>query len=320
MIDICTPSLVDVEAAAERIGGIVRPLTVVEAGPEYGLGAEVYLALEFMQHTGSFKARGAANLFAAMLAAGTMPNAGIVSATGRNADIGFAWAAALFGIPATIFLAESATRARVDRLRGLGADVRISGRTQDQAHDNAGRFIARTGAIDAYTFDDNLTSAGAGTLLLECLAAVPELDTIVLAVGAGGMFSGVTAVAAGRGIRVVGAEPEGSCALHAALAADTVMDVEIDSIAADSLGAPRISAAALSWARARTTDVRSIVVDDDAIIRARRSLWEGYRLVVEHGSATALAALTTGAYRPSKGERVGVILCGANTDPADLRT
>ncbi|MEV6429511.1 pyridoxal-phosphate dependent enzyme [Nocardia sp. NPDC051463] len=318
MIGICTPSLVDVEAAAERIAGLVRPLTVVEAGPEYAPGAEVFLGLEFMQHTGSFKARGAANLLAAMLAAGTVPDAGIVSATGRNADIGFAWAARMFGIPATIFLAESAAKARIDRLRALGADVRVFGRTPEQARDNAGLFMARTGAIDAYTHDDNLTSAGAGTILLESLSAIPKLDTIVLAVGAGGMFSGVAAVADGRGIRVVGAEPEGSCALHAALAADAVLDVDIDSIAADSLGAPRISAAALSWAR--SAEVRSVVVDDDAIIRARRSLWEGYGLVVEHGSATALAALSTGAYRPGRGERVAVILCGANTDPTDLRT
>ncbi|MFQ6391937.1 pyridoxal-phosphate dependent enzyme [Nocardia sp. KC 131] len=289
MIDIRTPSPLDVEAAAERIAGLVRPVTVMAAGPEYGLGAEIFLALEFMQHTGSFQARGAANLFAAMLAAGTMPDAGIVSTTDHNADIGFAWAARLFGIPTTVFLAESATPARADRLRGLGARVRIGGWTQDQANDNASRFTARTGAIDAHTFDDNLTSAGAGTLLLECLTAIPKLDTIVLAVGAGGLFPGVTAVAAGRGIRVVGAEPDGSRAPHA-----------------------------LSSARARAADVRTFVVEDDAIGLARRSLWEGYRMVVEHDAATALAVLTTGAYRPSKGERVGVILCGANTDPADL--
>ncbi|WP_433523996.1 pyridoxal-phosphate dependent enzyme [Nocardia pseudovaccinii] len=142
------------------------------------------------------------------------------------------------------------------------------------------------------------------------------MDTIVLAVGAGGMFSGIAAVADHFGIRVVGAEPDGSRALNAALAAGAVLDVDVDSIAADSLGAPRVSAAALAWAEA--TDVRSVVVDDEAIVRARRQLWERHRLVVEHGSATGLAALATRAYQPRDSERIGVVLCGANTDPSDL--
>ncbi|MFI6957160.1 pyridoxal-phosphate dependent enzyme [Nocardia sp. NPDC050408] len=325
-----TPTFGEVEAAADRIAGIVRPLTIAPMGrqsddeqaagslrpsTETG-GAEIFLGLEFLQHTGSFKARGAANLMAVLIENGTMPDAGIVSATGANADIGFAWAARVFDVPATVFLAGSTRRAKVARLRALGAEVRLSGETQDHARESAHEFMAGTGAIDAYTYDDTLTSAGAGTILLEFVDAVAGLDTIVLAVGAGGMFSGIAAVADHFGIRVVGTEPDGSRALNAALAADTVLDVDVDSIAADSLGAPRVSAAALAWAKA--TDVRSVVVDDEAIVRARRQLWERYRLVVEHGSATGLAALATRAYQPRDGERIGVVLCGANTDPSDL--
>ncbi|MGW4768761.1 pyridoxal-phosphate dependent enzyme [Nocardia sp. NPDC004278] len=325
-----TPTYGEVEAAAARIAGVVRPLTIapmgrqsddeqvagsLRASTETG-GAEIFLGLEFLQHTGSFKARGAANLMAGLIETRTMPDAGIVSATGANADIGFAWAARTFDVRATVFLAGSTPRAKVARLRGLGAEVRLAGETQDHARESAHEFMASTGAIDAYTYDDNLTSAGAGTILLEFVDAVAGLDTIVLAVGAGGMFSGIAAVADHFGIRVVGTEPDGSRALNAALAAGAVLDVDVDSIAADSLGAPRVSAAALAWATA--TDVRSVVVDDDAIVRARRQLWERHRLVVEHGSATGLAALATRAYQPRDGERIGVVLCGANTDPSDL--
>ncbi|MFI5536768.1 pyridoxal-phosphate dependent enzyme [Nocardia sp. NPDC051900] len=325
-----SPTYDEVKAAAERIAGVVRPLTVAPMGrqsedeqalgslrPSAGTGgAEIFLGLEFLQHTGSFKARGAANLMAGLIETGSMPAAGIVSATGANADIGFAWAAKIFGVRATVFLAGSTPRAKVAWLRALGAEVRLAGEAQDNARESAHEFMMSTGAIDAYTYDNNLTSAGAGTILLEFMDAVAGLDTVILAVGAGGMFSGIAAVADYFGIRVVGAEPDGSRALNAALAAGTVLDVSVDSIAADSLGAPRVSAAALAWAV--STDVRLVVVDDDAIVRARRQLWDRHRLVVEHGSATGLAALATRAYQPRDGERIGVVLCGANTDPSDL--
>lgn len=310
-----TPVFDDVTAAARRIAGIVRPLTVIEADADLAPGG-VSLALEFLQHSGSFKARGAANLVAALLEADRMPHAGIVSATEGNAAIGFAWAANRFGVPATAFVSRSASAATVRRLRELGAQVRVAGATRTDARDAARRFQDECGAIEAYVYDEALTSAGAGTILLELAAARANLDTVVCAVGAGGMFSGIAAVAEKLSIRVVGAEPKGSQALHAALAADTVRTVEIDSVASDSLGAPRISPSALAWAK--SIDTRSVVVSDEAIIDARRQLWRHHRLAVEHGSATALAALLTGAYRPRPGERVGIVLCGANTDPADL--
>ncbi|MEY9933171.1 threonine dehydratase [Catenulispora sp. GP43] len=306
----------DVKDAADRLAGVIRPLTVVPADAAAVPGVRVHLALEFLQHSGSFKARAAANLTAALLEAGAMPAAGMVTSTGRNADLGAAWAGQRFGVPVTSFLARDAAPVMVERLRGFGADMRVGGASQAEAQRAAAEFAARTGAVDAYTHDEGLTSAGAGTILLELVQAVPDLDTVVVAVGAGGMFSGVTAAADAHGVRVVGAEPEGSRALRAALDAQEVRDVDVETIAADSLGAPRVSAAALAWAR--SADIRSVVVDDAAIVAARRFLWERHRLVVEHGSATALAVLREGAYRPEPGERVGVVLCGANTDPADL--
>lgn len=311
-----SPTHGDVKAALDRVSGVIRPLTVIAADAELVPGVRTFLALEFLQYTGSFKARAAANLLATMVAAGTVPAAGVVASTGLNADLGFAWAAKQFGVPITVFAARTMAPARLARLHDAGADLRVVGATQAEAQQAAAEFAAQTGAIDAYTYDEPSSSAGAGTIMLEFAAAVPDLDTLVVAVGAGGMFSGVTAAADHLGIRVVGAEPEGSQALHAALAADEVRDVRIDSIAADSLGAPRISAAALHWARA--ADVHSVVVPDTAIIEARQLLWDHHRLAVEHGSATGLAALRTAAYRPDPGESVGLILCGANTDPSDL--
>ncbi|WP_067838729.1 pyridoxal-phosphate dependent enzyme [Nocardia lijiangensis] len=224
--------------------------------------------------------------------------------------------AAVRRVPITAFLAVTAPAAKAARLRGYGAEVRVGGATQADAQRAARTFMAWTGALDAYTHDDLLTSAGAGTILLELAAAVPDLDTVVVAVGAGGMFSGITAAADSRGVRVVGAEPEGSRALHAALAAGTVLDVEIDSVAADSLGALRVCAAALAWARA--ADVHAVIVDDPTIIATRRLLWDRHRIAVEHGAATGLAAVRADSYRPRPGERVAFVLCGANTDPADL--
>ncbi|MFQ6396596.1 pyridoxal-phosphate dependent enzyme [Nocardia sp. KC 131] len=195
---------------------------MIDADADLVPDAKIVLALEFLQHTGSFKARGAANLMVALVQARRMPAVGIVSATGGNADIGFAWAAQRLGIPATVFLDRSTPSARVERLRGLGADVHVAGASKAEAQQVARRFREHTGAIDAYTHDDILTSAGAGTILLELAAACPMLDTVVCAVGAGGMFSGIAAVADSLGIRLVRAELEGSQALHTALAARAI--------------------------------------------------------------------------------------------------
>lgn len=161
-----------------------------------------------------------------------------------------------------------------------------------------------------------MIAAGAGTLLEEIVAARPDVGTVVVAVGGGGLFSGVAAAARPRGIRVVAVEPDGAQAMHAALDAGRVVDVPVASVAADSLGARRVSETALRLAQ--HADVRSVLVTDAAIVAARRHLWDERRLAVEHGAAAALAALESRAYVPEPGEKVAIVLCGANTDPADL--
>ncbi|WP_371675606.1 serine/threonine dehydratase [Streptomyces sp. NBC_01276] len=297
-----------VRAAARRVAGTIRPAAVVPAAEG------VWYALEHLQHTGSFKARGAHNFLAAHREAGALPAAGVTIASGGNAGLACAWAARAHGVPATVFLPANAPRVKVERLRGYGADVRLVGDRYAEALAACREFAADSGALSSHAYDHPLVAAGAGTLLEEIRTALPGLDTVVVAVGGGGLFAGVATAARAHGVRVVAAEPEHCRALNAALEAGRPVDVPVASVAADSLGATRVSADALAAARAG--NATSVLVPDEAITAARRALWEEHRLVVEAGAATALAALRT-AEKPL-GERVAVVLCGANTDPADL--
>lgn len=297
-----------VRAAADRIAGSVRPVAVAPAADG------VWYALEHLQHTGSFKARGAHNFLAAHHRAGTLPAAGVTIASGGNAGLACAWAARDQDVPATVFLPANAPRVKVERLRGYGAEVRLVGDRYAEALAACEEFAAHSGALSSHAYDHPLIAAGAGTLLDEIRTALPGLDAVVVAVGGGGLFAGVATAAREHGVRVIAAEPENCRALNAALAAGRPVDVAVDSVAADSLGATRVSADAL--AAAQDESVRSVLVPDAAITAARRALWEEHRIVVEAGAATALAALR-GAPEPL-GERVAVILCGANTDPGDL--
>ncbi|MFK0252685.1 serine/threonine dehydratase [Streptomyces sp. NPDC090445] len=297
-----------VRAAAGRIAGAVRPAPVVPAAEG------VWYALEYLQHTGSFKARGAHNFLAAHREAGALPDAGVAIASGGNAGLACAWAARAHFVPATVFVPVNAPRIKVEGLRRYGAEVRLVGDRFAEAQAAAREFAAASGALGSHAYDHPLVAAGAGTLLDDIRAGLPEVDTVVVAVGGGGLFAGVATAARAHGIRVVAAEPEHCRALNAALEAGRPVDVPVDSVAADSLGATRVSADAL--AAARQGDVRSVLVPDAEIGAARRALWEEHRIVVEAGAATALAALRT-APEPL-GKRVAVVLCGANTDPADL--
>ncbi|TDU74890.1 serine/threonine dehydratase [Streptomyces sp. KS 21] len=297
-----------VRAAADRIAGSVRPVGVVPAAE--GL----WYALEYLQHTGSFKARGARNFLAAHREAGTLPDAGVTIASGGNAGLACAWAARAQSVPATVFLPANAPRVKVERLRGYGAEVRLHGDRYAEALAACEEFAAASGALSSHAYDHPLIAAGAGTLLDEIRAGLPGLDTVVVAVGGGGLFAGVAAAAREHGVRVIAAEPENCRALNAALEAGRLVDVAVDSVAADSLGATRVSAAAL--AAAQEKNVRSVLVPDAAITGARRALWEEHRIVVEAGAATALAAVRNAP--ETMGERVAVVLCGANTDPGDL--
>ncbi|MBB1260432.1 threonine/serine dehydratase [Streptomyces alkaliterrae] len=327
----------DIKAAVDRTAGRVRPVALARVEPggirtDQGdaLGDrpeepyEVWLALEIMQYTGSFKARGAQNFLQAHRDAGTLPDAGVTIASGGNAGLACAWAARQQGVRATVFLPATAPEVKVAKLRGYGADVRLVGAEYAEALAACEEFASATGALASHAYGHPLIAAGAGTLMEEIHQQIPDLDTVVVAVGGGGLFAGVAAAARHHGIRTVAVEPENCRALNAAVEAGRVVDVPVDSIAADSLGARRTSAMAL--AAARQDGVHSVLVPDDKIVHARQALWDDRRLAVEHGAATALAALATPevaetakhGYRPAAGEKVAVILCGANTDLSDL--
>ncbi len=310
----------DVQEANARIGNSVRRAMVSRIGGHTNLeGAsyDLYFALEFMQHTGSFKARGAQNFIRAHREQGSLPDAGVTIASGGNAGLACALAAQEHQVPATVFLPETAPQIKVDRLRSYGADVRLVGMEYAEAQFACSEFAAGSGALVSHAYDHSLIAAGARTVMSDILSQVPDLDTVVIAVGGGGLFSGVAAVAHHHGVQTVAVEPENCRALNVALETGSPVDVPVDSVAADSLGARRVSA--MAFATAQHPLVRSILVSDQAIVQARQSLWDEYRLAVEHAAATALAgAHGAGDYLPAPGEKVCVILCGANTDPADL--
>lgn len=318
----------DVTAAAERVLGRVRPVTVAPLDPGAvrseapgGPDPEVWLALEYLQHTGSFKARGAVNFLYAHRAAGTLPDTGVTIASGGNAGLACAWAARTLGVTATVFLPAGAPPVKIAKLEEYGASVRLVDGEYADAADACEHFAEQSGALRSHAYDHPLVAAGAGTLLEELRALIPGLDTVVVAVGGGGLFAGVATAAQRHGLRTIAVEPENSRALNAALLAGRPVDVSVDSIAADALGARRASPMALR--AAQDPGSRSVLVPDRAIAAARRALWDRSRIVTELSGATALACLplagTDGAgYTPDPGERIAVVLCGANTDPSDL--
>lgn len=313
------PTYADVKAAADRIAGHTRPVVLTPADPgtvPAPGGGQVWFALEHLQYTGSFKARGAANFMLAHQESGDLPKVGVTIASGGNAGVACAWAAGLVDAAATVFLPTAAPAVKVERLKSLGAQVMSGGAAYADAAADCERYAAATGALRSHAYDDPYIAAGAGTLLDEIAAQLPGLDTVVVAVGGGGLFTGVAVAAAHHGIRVVAAEPENCRAFNAALAEGHPVDVPVDSIAADSLGATRTSEMALT--AAALADVRSVLVTDEQIIAARKLLWTNRHLPVEHAAATALAALRFGAYVPRPGERVAIVLCGGNTDTTDL--
>jgi len=262
--------------------------------------------LEFLQHSGSFKARGAM----AHLVGQPSPPAGVVAASGGNHGAAVAFAAQRLGIPATIFVPGIAAPAKLDRIRGYGADLVVVGGHYVEALAASQEHAARTGARQIHAYDAADTLLGQGTVGLELEQDAPDLDTLLVAVGGGGLIGGIAAWYEGR-VRVVAVEPDAAPTLHAALAAGQPADVEVGGIAADSLGARRVGSLMFPLAQAHVA--ASVLVTDESIRQAQAVLWDALRVVVEPGGATAFAALLHGRYRPAPGERVAVLLCGANT-------
>jgi threonine dehydratase len=267
----------------------------------------VSLKLEFLQHAGSFKSRGAFNTLLSM----PIGPAGVAAASGGNHGAAVAYAAKRLGVKARIFVPEISSPAKVAVIRSHGAEVVIGGARYADAQDACDRYVAEAGALRVHPFAAESTIVGQGTAALEWEEDGPPLDTVLVAVGGGGLISGIANWWAGR-VKVVGVEPEGSRALHAALESGRPVDVDVESVAADSLGARNVGELVYSLCR-ETVDCVALV-SDEAIRAAQSRLWRDWRMATEPGGAAALAALTSGAYRPAPGERVGVLLCGANVD------
>lgn len=297
-----------IDAAWRVIAPHVRrtPLLEVDAA-DFGMASgPLVLKLEFLQHSGSFKARGA---FASLLLR-DVPKAGVAAASGGNHGAAVAYAAHKLGVPARIFVPSISSPAKIARIRGYGADLVVGGDAYADALEACERYIAESGALSVHAYDQLETLLGQGTVAAELEAQDARIDRVLVAVGGGGLIGGMAGWYAGRA-KVVGVEPVTSCALHAALAAGRPVDVGVAGIAADSLGAKR--AGELMFPIAHRHVERVVLVDDDAIRRAQAALWDVARIAVEPGGATALAALMSGQVVPAAGERVCVLVCGANT-------
>ncbi|TIT63422.1 MAG: threonine/serine dehydratase [Mesorhizobium sp.] len=271
----------------------------------------VDLKLECLQHSGSFKARGA---FTNLLER-PVPDAGVVAASGGNHGAAVAYAAMRLGHKATIFVPEVSPQAKLDRIRGYGADLVVGGARYAEALAASERFAEETGALQIHAFNQEETLIGQGTLGLEIESDLPEIDTLLVAVGGGGLIGGIAAWYAGR-IRIVAVEPEGAPTLHRAFEAGHPVDAPAEGIAADSLAPKRVGEMMFPIAEAFVE--RSILVSDDDIIAAQKALWNRVRIISEPGGAAAFAAILSGRYAPTPGERVAVLVCGANANPANF--
>jgi len=291
-----------------RIAPHVRRTPVIEiAAEDIGLaGFTLVLKLEHTQHSGSFKARGAF----ANLTLREVPPAGVAAASGGNHGAAVAYAAHRLGHKARIFVPEISSPAKIARIRGYGADLIVGGKVYADALAACEAHIAASGALSIHAFDQIETMLGAGSVGLELEEQAPELGSLLVAVGGGGLIGGIAAWFEGR-IKVAAVEPRLAPTLNMALAAGRPVDAPMGGIAADSLAPRRIGT--LVFPIAQKHVVQSVLVEDEAIAKAQQLLWETVRLVAEPGAAAPLAALVSQAYVPARGERVGVLLSGANT-------
>jgi threonine dehydratase len=299
----------DVRDAAERIAARVRRTPVLELGELSG--ASVVAKLELLQHTGSFKPRGAFN----KLLSSDVPPAGVIAASGGNFGLAVAYAARETGVPAEIFIPATSPDAKIAKVRAEGAAVTVIDGYYAEAQEALGARQAETGAVMLHPFDQPEVIAGQGTIGIELDEQVPDLDTVLVAVGGGGLIAGIAAWFARR-VRVMGVEPARCATMTAALAAGEPVVADVGGIAADSLGSARVGDHVFPIVRDQVD--RVVLVEEDAIHAAQRAYWDECRLIVEPGGAATLAAVRSGAYRPTTGERVGVLVSGGNCDPATV--
>jgi len=297
-----------IEQTARTLTDHVRRTPVVDvAGADLDVPCRrATLKLEQLQVTGSFKPRGA---FTNLLVR-DVPPAGVVAASGGNHGAAVAYAAMRLGVAARIFVPTISSPAKVERIRRYRADLVVSGDRYADALHQSEEWAARSGAMQIHAFDQTEKILGQATLGFELSNQAPDLDTILVAVGGGGLIAGIAAWYAGR-VRIVGVEPEAAPTLTAAFAAGRPVDAPAGGIAADSLAPRRIGELVFPIARAFVE--RVVLVRDEAIVEAQRALWERLRIVAEPGGAAALAALRSGAYAAAPDERVGIVISGGNT-------
>ena len=291
----------------------IRRTPIVEVdGADFGLdGITLVLKLELLQHSGSFKARGA---FTNLLRR-EIPPAGVVAASGGNHGAAVAYAAMRLGKPARIFVPTVASPAKLDRIRGYGAELVVTGDRYADALAASEEWVVRSGALPVHAYEQVETLLGQGTVGLEFEEQDPSVDSVLVAVGGGGLIGGIAAWYEGR-TKVVGVEPELCPTLEMAMAAGRPVDAPAGGIAADSLAPRRVGE--LMFPIAQSYVERVVLVPDEAITAAQTALWRTLRVVAEPGGAAAMAAVLSGRYRARRGERVGVLVCGANTTAVSL--
>jgi threonine dehydratase len=296
-----------ISRAYEMIRPHVRRTPILEVDPaDFGLAvARLVFKLELFQHTGSFKARGAFH----NLLSREVPPAGVVAASGGNHGAAVAYAAMKVGKPATIYVPTVSSQAKVDRIRSYGARLVITGDLYDDSLRASAAWAAESGAMTVHAYDQPETLAGAGTTGLEFEEQAPDLDTVLVACGGGGLIGGIAAWYGGR-VRIVGVEPELCPTLARALEAGRPVDAPAGGVAADSLAPKRVGE--LMFPIAQKYIDRVALVPDEAIVAAQQALWSTLRVMAEPGGATAFAALLSKTYVPEPGERVGVVVCGGN--------
>lgn len=302
----------EIARAGERIAGYIRttPVIHLEEGA-WGLNGRLVLKLELLQHTGSFKPRGAFN----RVLSSTVPAAGLLAASGGNHGIAVAYVGQQLGRRAEIFVPEACSPVKIERLHGYGAQVMVGGATYAEALEASQVRAEEAGALVVHAYDQQEVVVGQGTVAREFEQQVPELDTVLVAIGGGGLIAGAALWFGGR-VRLIGVEPSAAPGMTRALEVGEPVDTEVGGIAVDSLGARRVGTLAFSLVRQYVA--RVVLVSDEAIGRSQRTLWNDLRVLAEPGGATALAALLCGAYHPEPGERVGVVICGGNADPRML--
>jgi len=306
----------DIRATYDTIRPYIRrtPVVRVDLGELDPAGTDlptVTLKLEQLQCAGSFKARGA---FANLLLR-EVPPAGVVAASGGNHGVAVAYAAHRHNVPARIFVPTVSAPAKVERIRRLGAELVVTGDRYADALAAAQAWEQSSGAMSVHAFDQPHTLLGQGTVGLELSGQADQLDTVLVPVGGGGLIGGIASWFAGT-VRVIGVEPDGAPTLTRARAAGRPADAPAEGVAADALAPRRVGELVFPITQAYVEDV--VLVGDTAILAAQRALWQAARIAAEPAASVGSAALLTGAYKPAPGERVAVVISGANVDPAQL--